>query len=280
EGSQPGHGAGHGAGGHRSTGPCPENEHNPSDCGSGGGGARREWELPDLGNDDDGSVDEGRGQMVREQTARAIVAHAKARGDVPAGMLRAADEILNPTIDWRAQLSTVARRAIANQAGRRDYSYSRPSRRASNGVVLPAMRKPPPPNVSIVIDTSGSVSDRMLGQALSEVKEIIERAVGHAKPVRVINCDAKGTLPVSVRNIRNFQLVGGGGTDMRVGMEDAANDRPRPDLVLVFTDGYTPWPNEPPAGAPFAKYAAVLLDDASVRNVPDWMAKIVIETLD
>lgn len=282
QGSQPGQGSGHG---HRSGEPCsargPGRQH--SDCGSGAGGSHRDWELPAVGNDEDGSVDEGRGRMIREQTARAIVSHAKSRGTVPPGMLRAADEILNPTVDWRKHLTTVARRAIASQAGRRDYSYSRPSRRSSGiggGVVLPAMRQPPPPNVSIVIDTSGSVSDRMLGQALREVKDIIERAVGHSKPVRIVNCDAKSTLPKSVRNIRNFQLVGGGGTDMRVGMNDAANDRPRPDLVLVFTDGYTPWPVEPPEGAPYAKYVAVLLDAAGVRDVPHWMAKIVIEDLD
>ena len=40
------------------------------------------------------------------------------------------------------------------------------------------------------------------------------------------------------------QLQGGGGTDMVAGIDAAMSLRPRPDAVIVLTDGYTPFPHQ------------------------------------
>jgi len=39
----------------------------------------------------------------------------------------------------------------------------------------------------------------------------------------------------------------GGGTDLRTGFAKALRTRPRPDVVVVGTDGRTPWPDSRPA---------------------------------
>ena len=50
----------------------------------------------------------------------------------------------------------------------------------------------------------------------------------------------------SVRRAQDIELIGGGGTDQREGIGAALALRPRPDLILVLTDGQTPWPDRRP----------------------------------
>jgi predicted metal-dependent peptidase len=254
------------------------------DCGSGAGGAKRDYELDDNAeNNNDGSVDDGRGNLIREQVAREIREHVKSRGTVPGGWTRWADTILKPQVDWRKELRSVVRRTCATVAGMKDYTYSRPSRRtgAVANVVLPAMRAPRPPQVACVVDTSGSVSDKMLGQAIGDMGALLKQiASSGGDDIKLIACDAAAAEMKSVRDMKNLTaLDGGGGTDMRVGMEAAAEINPKVDLVVVFTDGETPWPEVPPTANPRAKYVAVLLagDTSGYYEVPDWMHKIVVD---
>lgn len=251
------------------------------DCGSGAGGPERPW---DKGSDTtDGAVDEGRGNLVRQQTARAVQEHIKARGNVPGGWTRWANSILKPQVDWRKELRSVVRRTCATVAGMRDYTYSRPGRRSGclTDVVTPAMRAPRPPTAVAILDTSGSVSDTMLGQALGDIKELIKQVShGGGDGLKFIACDAAAAEMQSVRGLGQIDLSGGGGTDMRVGIEAAAALNPKADIIITFTDGYTPWPEHPPKANPRAKYIAVLLagdTDAGGYTVPKFMHKIVVD---
>jgi predicted metal-dependent peptidase len=91
--------------------------------------------------------------------------------------------------------------------------------------------------------------------------------------VTVLSCDAAVHTVARVRRARDAQLGGGGGTDMRVGLAVAAELRPRPDLVVVFTDGWTPWPETPPTGA--AVVAAILGRDRSeLPPTPGWATRV------
>jgi predicted metal-dependent peptidase len=182
--------------------------------------------------------------------ARAIREASQGRGDVPGHLRRWAEEKLRPRGDWRRELAAAVRRAVADVAGASDYSYRRPSRRqgqVGNGkVVLPSLRRPVPA-VAVVVDTSGSISDTMLTQALAEIRGILE-AAGQREGVRVLAVDAAVQSCRRVFRPEQVELAGGGGTDMRVGLEAAAKLRPRPNVIVVITDGYTPWPSEPPRG--------------------------------
>lgn len=217
-----------------------------NDCGSGAHGEPAPWEPPPP-DDDSTGADQGLGRddqdLVRREVA-ARVAEAGA-GAVPEGLRRWADEQLTPTVDWRAELAATLRRAISVTAGAVDYSYRRPSRRSAavEGVVLPSLARPTP-EVAVVCDTSGSVTEAELGRALTEVDGLLE-ATG-TRHVRFVSCDDAVRSVDRVAAGRDVTLIGGGGTDMAIGLAAAVDHRPPPQVVVVLTDGFTPWPAEAP----------------------------------
>lgn len=246
------------------------------DCGSGADGIARDYEIE--GDKIDSGIDSDRADIIRQKVATEIASHSKTRGDVPAGLERWAKEILDPTVDWRRELASIVRRSFAQIAGVRDYTYSRPSRRdssmrsAGQNIVLPAMRQPAPPNVSIVIDTSGSMSDDMLTWALSETQGVLRSLGSAGRAVKIISCDARASVQ-KVSSISQVNLSGGGGTDMRVGVDAAMKDRQKPNVVIVLTDGYTPWHEEPLKGTTLI---VGLTEEGAKNKVPSWARVVLI----
>ncbi|MBO0887014.1 MAG: hypothetical protein J2O38_06415 [Acidimicrobiales bacterium] len=237
-----------------------------ADCGSGCDGRGRPW---DCGRPGPGQIER---KLMAREVAQRIREHSRQRGTVPAGWQRWADEVLEPSVSWQRVLAAAVRRGIAEVAGRVDFTYRRPSRRASAvpDVVLPSLRQPLP-HVAMVLDTSGSMSDSMLGQALSEVSGVL-RALGVGRrQLKVLCCDAQAYEVQKVRNLGDVALVGGGGTDMGAGLGAAVALKPRPDLVIVLTDGFTPWPAAPPVGV---RVIVGLMDPAG--RVPPWADSVGI----
>ena len=212
------------------------------DCGSGADGRNRPWEG------DRGGLPRWQANLLRRLVAQEIVRHGKEAGNVPAGLLRWAGDVLEPKVNWRRALTAELRKAVADTLGAVDYSYRRPSRRASvaGDVVLPALRRPVP-EVAVVCDTSGSMTEDLLAAALAEVDGLL-RALGLARQLRVIACDTAADTARRITSARQVELTGGGGTDMGAGIAAAAALRPRPVVTVVLTDGYTPWPESQPRG--------------------------------
>lgn len=252
------------------------------DCGSISGGTSRGYELPSDSDQTPGMRSDQQ-DIIRDRVAHDVLVHARDRGSVPAGLLRWAEELLNPRIDWREALASRMRRDLASVAGHRDYTYMRPSRRheamrlAGSAAILPAMRQPAPPRIACVIDTSGSVSEDELRAFLGEVVGIT-RAVGVAGGLTVIACDSAAYAPQKVRSqgdVESVRLEGGGGTDMGAGLAAAALLSPRPHIVVAFTDGFTTWPEAPPRKVD--SVIVVLSDLATQSLVPDW-ARVITTT--
>lgn len=213
------------------------------DCGSGAHGGRSDWEFGE----------EGAHPLSRYEAAairiRVRDAVRGARGTAPAGWRRWAEGVAEPTEDWRALLGAAFRSCVAAvSGGAGDYTYRRPGRRTPSlggKVVLPSLRRPLP-QVAVVVDTSGSVSDRDLGSAMSEIAGI-SRAVGvQGNRIAVYSCDAAVHTVQRVCAAQEIELVGGGGTDLRLGIARAMSAAPRPDVVVALTDGGTPWPATAP----------------------------------
>ncbi|MEU1956255.1 vWA domain-containing protein [Nocardia rhamnosiphila] len=211
------------------------------DCGSGADGLDRDWELGPDGAE--GLGDQER-DAVRFRVAQGIAGRP---GNAPQGWRRWAAEALHPPQPWRDLLGAALRAAATAPGVGTDYTYSRPARRSAGvpGAVLPGLRRTPP-RVSVVIDTSGSVSDTELGSALLEVAAIARAVGGRRDLVTVLSCDAAARVAHPLCRAEGIPLVGGGGTDLRTGFTKALRARPRPDVVVVLTDGQTPWPSHRP----------------------------------
>ena len=236
------------------------------DCGSGADGIPR----PGQG---DGGLPRWQADLLRRQVAQDVIAHGKQPGTVPTGLLRWAEEVLSPKVNWRAVLAAELRRAVAEVSGAVDYSYRRPSRRSAvaGPVVLPALRRPVP-EVAVVCDTSGSMTEDLLAMVLAEVEGLL-RALGLARQVRVLACDTAVAPAQRVSSARQVELIGGGGTDMGAGIGAAAALRPRPAVTVVLTDGYTPWP----AAAPKGMRVVVGLLGESAPEAPPWTRSVRVE---
>jgi len=205
----------------------------PSTGGSGSDGVDRPWETHE---------DEGLAEPAAEVVRRQIAQDVMDAGDVPGELRRWADELLKPTIRWHQVLRRHMHHAAGLERGLVDYSYMKRNRRQTGDVVLPSMVQPRL-TAAVIIDTSGSVDSNKLSRFLAECRALVRLCNGG---VTCYAFDAelqwKGKINDVNGVIRN--LRGGGGTRMDKAIELAASDGHR--LIVVFTDGETPWPRTRP----------------------------------
>jgi len=245
-------------------------------CGSGAGTAPVPGELP-AAQEVNGrpGIDAATGGMIRRRIAEEVRdAASKSRGTVPAGMQRWADEVLAPPkIAWNRVLRSIVRRAVCDAAGRVQFSYKKPSRRSGGGLIFPTMRGPRI-RVSIVVDTSGSMSRADLSAALSEIRGVLKSAGVNGDRVTVFTCDAETGAPQRVSRVEDVVLTGGGGTDMRVGIAAAEALRPESHVCLILSDGWTPWPDKPTK----ARLVCVIIgdDERAAAGTPDWALTVTV----
>ncbi len=245
---------------------------NIPDCGSGAGGGKRPYELDGPADKGEGKSDtpglsQGEGDLLRRHVANEIASSTN-RGSIPEQWKRWAESILDPKVDWRKVLKAQIKHSLTDIMGKSDYTFKRPARRNIPQVILPSMQQPVP-RVAEVWDTSGSVGQDALNATMAESRGIFKACGASEHPIYV--CDAAVHSAKKVRDPRQVILSGGGGTDMRVGIEAALKvpRYERPHLVVVFTDGYTPWPEQ----EPHTKVIIVLLK-TEAKECPAW-AKVI-----
>lgn len=176
-------------------------------------------------------------QRIQQQVAQAA-SMARMAGKMPAGVARLVDEILNPTVPWQDLL-----RDYMTRVSKDNESWSRRNRRFAN-VYLPSRHGNRMGEITIIGDTSGSITNQELARLASEVSEIAEAV--NPERIRIVWADA------SVAGEQEFEAgepiiakpQGGGGTDMRVPLQHI--ERYEPEIAVLVTDGYTPWPNVEP----------------------------------
>lgn len=244
--------------------------------GSGADGCQRPWEegKPDPNakgkdgkSEQNPGINEGQAELIRHEVARRVQSTAKNAGSVPSGMRRWADQILVAKIDYKKELISQVKFAIEQIRGHSNQTYSRIARKQYEGGIIAAAQVCPNVSVSVIVDTSGSMSEGALGEALSELSGIL-KALPRQDGVRVYSCDAAVHNCKKVFRADQVELLGGGGTDMRGSIIAVSQAKPRPQLVICLTDGYTDYPDHPTNGVPCL---AIIVSDGVTSSCPDWI---------
>lgn len=189
----------------------------------------------------------------REQDAKSrmveAINQAKERGNIPVGMERLIRDLLKPRTNWRALLNA----AITDQIPS-DYSWRRPSKRSQavgRDAYLPTVIRDKTVEVTVAVDTSGSISGPLLKKFVSEVVGLCNTypnvkmtLMSHDHAVHsVMQVDRMGGDPVE--QVMKWKPKGGGGTS-HVPVWEYINDKvPDTKICVLLTDGYTDFGKEP-----------------------------------
>ncbi len=168
--------------------------------------------------------------------------YAKIQGKEPLGLGRHIDKILNSKMNWRELLYRYITQEIPI-----DYNWNLPSKRSQVlKVYMPRVKKELV-DISVAIDTSGSIGKEELTEFLSEVVGI-SKAFDSIR-VNIFFIDAKVYNHYVLNNgnyeeVLNYEIQGGGGTDFSKVEEYLDEKIPHTKLLVFFTDGYASFPKD------------------------------------
>jgi predicted metal-dependent peptidase len=189
--------------------------------------------------------DEEKGQEKEWDRAIArAAAYAKQQGELPEGLERMVADKVDSKVAWGEKLRQYLRFGVSRDR-RDDYQFVPPSRRfVWQDVYLPSPCGFNAPKIAFAVDTSGSIGEAEIAQAVAEIEEI-RKQFGCA--IYLIDCDAEvhagrwldaaEAVPVSFK--------GGGGTDFAPVFAHLESNRIPVDVCVYITDGYGNFGDKP-----------------------------------
>jgi len=206
---------------------------------------------PDLSESEDGKKaangDKGATNRLATDWKISIVAAAqkhekqKGRGSLPSGLMRLIEEFTEPKVDWREQLA----KWVGENGRRQDYTYARPSRRSEScNQYLPSLKKYGVADITVFVDTSGSIGDTQLKEGLAEIQGVCED-LGIGVRALVIDADVHDDIKVEDAYELSQKLSGGGGSNFCPGFEKLQEEGYE-GVVIAFTDGDITVPHDKP----------------------------------
>lgn len=190
---------------------------------------------------------DGKGEVLSEEERRILsdeirvsvmqAAKAAGAGNVPQGVVRMLKDLIEPQMDWREVLSMKMQSMIKN-----DVTWMRCSRKMqASGIYLPAPKEDVRVEAAVAIDTSGSMSEGMLRDLLSEVKGIMEQFTDFKLRVWTFDTQVYNEViftPDNLDEIEEYEIKGGGGTDFVCNWEYMKENDIMPERFILMTDGY------------------------------------------
>jgi predicted metal-dependent peptidase len=218
-------------------------------CGSGAGSTlfdHIEQELDAQYGKSEAEVD-----AIRRTTLDRIEEHMQqfGRGSVPGRFEQLIQtKIKAPEVDWRRELKRVLRRSKEIVAGCSDFSMRNPSIGGalvgvtSSGVVSQRVL------VAIAEDTSLSMGTDQLIEARSEGYHLLKKMGLQEAWLIQADTQVERCERISLRKMPSISYKGRGGTNFIPVFQKVMQLRPRPNLLVFFTDGAGPAPEHQPRG--------------------------------
>ena len=178
-------------------------------------------------------------KALRDEIREAVLqaAEAAGAGNLPAGVKRMINSLTNPQLNWRELIRQQVQSLV-----KADFTWARPNRKGQHmDAILPGSNFAETIDVSVSIDASGSMSDTMLRDILSEVKGIMEAFDDFKLDVWTFDTKVYGYekyTPDNIDDIDDYELQGGGGTDFECNWDFMRENEIAPKLFIMFTDGY------------------------------------------
>jgi len=159
-------------------------------------------------------------------------------GTIPGDIQIFLNGLLNPKLPWNQIL-----RKYLNAMAKNDYSFRRLNRRFFPKHYIPSLYGEKLMNITVAVDTSGSVSDAEFKRFVSETHAIMKVMKPDQITVIQFDTDIKSIDKVtSTKALMDIKFTGRGGTCMNPVMSWVNENKPQ--MLMVFTDGYFSTPNE------------------------------------
>lgn len=151
----------------------------------------------------------------------------------------------NPKCNWKQLLHDFI------QFDRSDYTYTTPDKRFAGGdMIMPSFQEEIDGTrvrrLWAVVDTSGSISDATLTDAMNEIYGALTQ-VDLEGWVSFFDTDISEPVPFeSAEDLDKISPVGGGGTSFNIifsSIQKNFSDE-FPEIIVILTDGYAPFPEE------------------------------------
>lgn len=205
-------------------------------------------EKSGQGKGGDDGEDEGYGpsrlskqdkEEIKNEIKEAMMqaSQAAGAGNTPAGIARIINDLTNPVMDWRELLRQSLESTIKT-----DFSWGRASRRGWHiDAVLPGMVPGEETDIVVAIDTSGSISNTMLNNFLSEVQGIMDSFTSFKIHLFTFDTEVHNPQTFTSDNLKDmseYKLMGHGGTDFECVFKYLIDEGIEPQRLVMFTDGY------------------------------------------
>ena len=205
-------------------------------------------EMGKDGNSKEGKGQKGRGipieideeelKKLREEIKGKVLQAANAAaGKMPASLQRLIDDLVEPKINWRDLLQQNIQSCISD-----DFTWMRPNRKHMySGIFLPTLDKDETVDIAIAIDMSGSISDAMAKDFMSEIYGIM--GCYNDFTISIVCFDTKAYnfqkfTNENIDDLLSYKPMGGGGTDFMAFWDYWMDNQIEPKKAVVFTDGY------------------------------------------